>query len=63
MNVNETQVLVVTRSSMQVAADIKINDERLKQVMNYKYLGSIVSEDGRCDIDKKKTRILIAKNI
>ena len=60
VNVSKTQVLVVSKGDTQVPANIVVNDQRLKQVQNFKYLGSIISEDGRSDSDIN-ARIAIAK--
>ena len=44
----------------EVKLNIKIDGQRLKHVTNFKYLGSIISEDGRNLVDIK-TRIELAK--
>ena len=40
--------------------NIKVNGEYLEQVTSYRYLGSIVTEDGRSEVEIK-TRIAMAK--
>ena len=51
VNVSMTHVMMVSIGDAQVPADIVINDQRLKQVQNFKYLGSTISGDGRRDCD------------
>ena len=48
--------MVVTRDGGG-EVNIKIDGQRLEQVTNFKYLGSIISEDGRRNLLDIKTRI------
>ena len=59
INVQKTKAMVVTRDGGG-EVNIKIDGQRLEQVTNFKYLGSIISEDGRNLVDIK-TRIVLAK--
>ena len=46
VNVKKTKVMVFSKEE-NVQCNIKVNDEYLEQVTSYRYLGSIVTEDGR----------------
>ena len=59
INVQKTKAMVVTRDGGG-EVNIKIDGQRVEQVTNLKYLGSIISEDGRNLVDLK-TRIVLAK--
>ena len=52
--------MVVSRNEGRTVK-IKIDDQEIEQVSNFKYLGSLISEDGRCHVDVK-TRIALAKD-
>ena len=60
VNALKTQVLVVSKGDIQVPANIVVNNQQLKQVRNFRYLGSTISEDGRSDSDIN-ARIAISK--
>jgi len=48
-------------SVKRLQCNITVNGETLEQVTKYKYLGSWLTEDGRCDLEIK-TRIGMAKD-
>ena len=52
--------MVVSRNEGGIVK-IKIDDQGKEQVSNFKYLVSVISEDGRCLVDVK-TRIALAKD-
>ena len=60
INVQKTKTMVVSRNEGRLVK-IKIDDQEIEQVSNFKYLGSLISEDGRCLVDVK-TRIALAKD-
>src|SRR5678816_87828 len=60
INVQKTKTMVVSRNEGRTVK-IKIDDQEIEQVSNFKYLGSLISEDGRCLIDVK-ARIALAKD-
>ena len=60
VNISKTQVLVTSKSNEQITANITIDGKRLEQVRRFSYLGSVLTQDGRCDHDIR-TRIVIAK--
>ena len=60
MNTKKTKVMVVTRSEEQKAIKITVNGEELEQVKQFKYLGQLITENGKCDVEVKR-RIEIAK--
>jgi hypothetical protein len=51
MNVEETKVLRISRQSSPVK--IVINQKRLENVESFTYLGSILTNDGRCTCEIK----------
>ena len=59
INVEKTKVMVVSKTGDRFA-NITIDGKRVEQVSSFKYLGSIISEDGRCESDIK-CRIAMAK--
>ena len=60
VNITKTQVMVISKSEEQQAANITIQGRRLEQVDRFCYLGSILAQNGRCD-EEIRTRIIIAK--
>ena len=59
INVQKTKVMVVSKTGDKFA-NITIDGKRVEQVSSFKYLGSIISEDGRCESDMR-CRIAMAK--
>ena len=60
MNTSKTKVMIISKGNEGTRTHINVNGEELEQVSRYKYLGSVVTEDGRC-LEEIKTRIAIAK--
>ena len=61
VNIKKTECMVVKKESMpHINCRICIKGEELKRVDSFKYLGSIITEDGRCTKDIK-SRIAQAK--
>ena len=58
-NVQKTKTMVVSRDEGQVV-NITIDDQRVEQVKNFKYLGTNISEGGY-NLADVKTRIALAK--
>ena len=61
VNFSKTKVMVVRKGSEQIDARITIDGSNLEQVNSFSYLGSILTEEGRCE-KEIKTRISIAKD-
>ena len=59
INVKKTKTMVVSRTGGGVV-DIKLDGQKIEQVKKFRYLGAMISEDGRC-IDDVKGRIGMAK--
>src|SRR5277367_1279237 len=59
INVNKTNSMVVAKTTGKVI-DIRIEGQRIQQVKRFKYLGSLITEDGR-SIEDVKARIGMAK--
>jgi len=60
MNVKKTKTMVISKTGNS-CCKIMVDGTNLEQVSQYKYLGSWISDDGRCELDVK-TRIAMAKN-
>ena len=61
LNVKKTECMVVSKKSVIPICKIKSQGEEIKQVEKFKYLGYVLTSDGRCDTEIKK-RIAIAKD-
>lgn len=60
ININKTEVMGITKRNERLRVRIIVQGRLIKQVENFKYLGSIISENANCD-KEIKTRIGIAK--
>src|SRR6476469_10369127 len=60
INIKKTKAMVVSRNGGQTV-NITVEGQSVEQVSKFKYLGSLISEDGRC-LDDVKTRIGMAKD-
>ena len=60
VNVKKTKTMVLNKSG-KTQCSVTANGTKLEQVSQYKYLGSCITEDGRCEQDIK-TRIAMAKD-
>ena len=60
INKAKTEVMGVTKRSERLPVTISIEGTALNQVETFRYLGSLVSEDGRCDAEVR-ARIGMAK--
>ena len=60
VNFTKTKVMVVSKCNEQINAAITIDGNTLEQVDSFSYLGSTLTEGGRCE-KEIKTRISIAK--
>lgn len=58
INMKKTEILVCTKEREEV--NIQINNEKIKQINTFKYLGSNITEDAKCTSDIKQ-RIALAK--
>ena len=61
LNTSKTKVMVISKGNEDARTNISVSGEVLEQVSRYKYLGSVVTQDGRC-VDEIKSRIAIAKS-
>ena len=52
INVKKTKVMVISKRE-NVPCVIKVNGTQLEQVKQYKYLGGLTTEDGRCEKEVK----------
>src|SRR6476659_2256420 len=60
INIKKTKTKVVSRNGGE-RVNITVEGQSVEQVSKFRYLGSLISEDGRC-LDNVKTRIGMAKN-
>ena len=61
INIKKTQCMVISKSKITPTCHIHINNETIKQVEKFKYLGSTITSDGRNDAEIK-IRIGMAKD-
>jgi hypothetical protein len=52
--VTKTKVLVFERDERMTNCEIFINGEKVEQVKEFVYLGSMFTRDGKCDSDIEK---------
>src|SRR6476469_9721417 len=60
INIKKTKAMVVSSNGGE-RVNIIVKGQSVEQVSKFKYLGSLISEDGRC-LDDVKTRIGMAKD-
>src|SRR5207249_2780572 len=50
INIKKTKVMVVSRKEGEVVSkkEIRLEGQRIEQVKKFKYLGSVIAEDGKC---------------
>src|SRR6476661_412562 len=60
INIKKTKAVVVSRNGGE-RVNITIEGQSVEQVSKFRYLGSLISGDGRC-LDDVKTRIGMAKD-
>ena len=61
INTDKTEVMGVTKRNERLPVEISIGGGLLSQVESFRYLGSLVDEDGRCD-KEIRARIGMAKS-
>ena len=60
LHISKTKVMVISKRETSVRTNIVIDKKILEQVEKYKYLGSVITQNGRCN-EVIKTRIVTAK--
>ena len=60
MNIKKTKIMLVSKN-MDGNLSILVNGQEIERVRRFKYLGSVVSEDGR-SLAAVKERIVLAKD-
>ena len=53
VNIKKTQCMVISKTKITPTCNIHINNETIKQVEKFKYLGSIITSDGKNDAEIK----------
>ena len=61
LNVKKTECMVVSKKSLNPICNLISKGEKIKQVQTFKYLGYMVTSDGRSDTEIRR-RIAIAKD-
>ena len=61
MNVSKTNTMMVNKAGEERNIAIDVDGEELEQVRDFRYLGQIITDDGRCDKEVKR-RIAIARS-
>ena len=61
INITKTNAMVVSRNGGE-RVNITVEGQSVEQVSKFRYLGSLISEDGRC-LDNVKTRIGMANDV
>ena len=54
LNVDKTEVMVISKKTQVPRCDVRVNDRTIKQVRRFCYLGSYITEDGRCTEEIKR---------
>jgi hypothetical protein len=60
INIGKTETMIVNKKKEEMSVEINIQNQAVKQVRSFKYLGSLVDEGGRCD-GEIRARIAMAK--
>lgn len=61
INIDKTKIMMIEKEKSNRQIRIKIGDKFLEQVEKFKYLGTIISSDGR-DAEETRTRIGMARS-
>ena len=61
MNAKKTECMTASRTKQPPKCNIECHREQIKQVNKFKYLGFMLTSNGRC-ITEVKRRIAIAKD-
>ncbi|GFN73541.1 endonuclease-reverse transcriptase [Plakobranchus ocellatus] len=61
LNVKKTECMVISKKSSNPKCNLVSNGEKIKQVKKFKYLGYLITSDGRCTSEINKT-IAMAKD-
>ena len=61
LNATKTKVMVISKANENIRVNIRLNGEELEQVERFKYLGSYITRDGRCE-EEIRMRINMAKD-
>ena len=60
LNPSKTKVIVLIKGKENIRVNIAVGEDSMEQIGKYEYLGSIVTQDGRC-VEEIRTRISRAK--
>ena len=60
INIKKNKTMVVSKEPNSPKINIAINGQQIEQVTYYMYIGSLITEDGRCENEIKR-RIMIAR--
>ena len=51
INIGKTEVMGVNKRREKLPVNVTLAGETINQVATFRYLGSVVSEDGRCEVE------------
>uniref|UniRef100_A0AAQ6A1U7 ribonuclease H n=1 Tax=Amphiprion ocellaris TaxID=80972 RepID=A0AAQ6A1U7_AMPOC len=60
INIKKTESMVISKSKIHPRCNLNVEGNNIKQVEKFNYLGSLITDDGRCDAEIRR-RIGIAK--
>lgn len=53
-NEDKTEVMVINKKAQVPRCSVRVNDKIIKQVGTFSFLGSYITEDGKCNEEIKK---------
>ena len=59
INIKKTKAMVVSKKPNSPKINIAIDGQHIEQVTSYMYLGSLITEDGRCEKEIKRRIIIV----
>ena len=63
MNVCETKTMIVNKAGEERNIAIDVDGQELEQVRDFRYLGQITTDDGRCDKEVKRRIAISLSNL
>jgi len=51
LNKRKTEVMVISKKNNEIKCNINVEGTTLKQVNSFKYLGTVITSDGRCNTE------------
>ena len=54
LNVKKTECMVISKKAIAPSCDLQSRGQQIKLVKNFKYLGYMITSDGKCITVKKR---------